>query len=99
MIYRFLNGKQPGRARLGGWEELLGRSTVAVKNWRRGFKTSDEENEVPERPRVYVRKNGSRFVNADELLRSKRGRAVIDRMRKVRRGRRATSRSGTRVTQ
>ena len=54
---------------------------------------ANKENEVPERPRVYVRKNGSRYVNADELLRSKRGRAVIRKMKKVRRGRRPTSRS------
>ena len=56
---------------------------MAVTNWWR-LKTSNEENEVPERPRVYVRKNGSRYVNADEFLRSKRGRAVIDRMRRER---------------
>ena len=71
---------------------------MAVTNWWR-LKTSNEENEVPERPRVYVRKNGSRYVNADEFLRSKRGRAVIDRMRRVTRGRRPTSRRGPRVIQ
>ena len=71
---------------------------MAVTNWWR-LKTSNVGNEVPERPRVYVRKNGSRYVNADELLRSKRGREVIDRMRRVTRGRRPTSRRGRRVTQ
>ena len=71
---------------------------MAVTNWRLGRKANKEENEVPERPRVYVRKNGSRYVNADELLRSKRGRAIIRKMKRVRRGRRPTSRSGIAVT-
>jgi hypothetical protein len=71
----------------------LGKIAVAIMNWPWGRKMANKENEVPERPRVYVRKNGSRYVNADELLRSKRGRAVIRKMKKVRRGRRPTSRS------
>ena len=44
--------------------------SVNIFRWAR--KTSNEDNEGPERPKVYVRKNGSRYVNADELLRSKR---------------------------
>ena len=60
------------------------------KNWRWGRKASTAKDEAPERPRVYVRKNGSRYVKADELLRSKRGREVIERMKRVTRGRRPT---------
>lgn len=71
---------------------------MAVHIWPWSRKTSDEENGDPNRPRVYVRKNGSRYVNADELLRSKRGRAVIQRLEKGRRGRRPKSTSGTRAT-
>ena len=67
-------------------------------NWRWGRKTSNDEEDVPERPRIYVRKNGSRYVNADELLRSKRGRAVVDRMRRVRRGKRPNPRNSKGVT-
>ncbi len=36
-----------------------------------------------ERPTVYVTPRGARYVKADELLRSKRARAVIEQMAKL----------------
>lgn len=33
-----------------------------------------------ERPKVYVTNSGSLYVKADELLKSKRGRAAVDKM-------------------
>lgn len=39
----------------------------------------DEQN-LPERPKIYVTKRGERYVKADELLRSKRGRAQLEKM-------------------
>ncbi len=33
-----------------------------------------------ERPKVYVTNSGSVYVKADELLKSKRGRAAVDKM-------------------
>lgn len=41
--------------------------------------------ELPrERPKIYVTSRGARYVKADELLRSERGRAVVDAMAKLR---------------
>lgn len=39
----------------------------------------DEQN-LPERPKIYVTRRGERYVKADELLRSKRGRAQLEKM-------------------
>lgn len=39
----------------------------------------DEQN-PPERPKIYVTRRGERYVKADELLRSKRGRAQLEKM-------------------
>ena len=36
-----------------------------------------------ERPKIYVTPRGARYVIADELLRSKRGRAVVNAMAKL----------------
>lgn len=36
-----------------------------------------------ERPKIYVTPRGARYVKADELLRSKRGRAVVNAMAKL----------------
>ena len=39
--------------------------------------------EGPERPKVYVNANGGLYVKADELLRSKKARAIIEKMAKL----------------
>lgn len=39
----------------------------------------DEQN-LPDRPKIYVTRRGERYVKADELLRSKRGRAQLEKM-------------------
>lgn len=41
----------------------------------------DEQN-LPDRPKIYVTRRGERYVKADELLRSKRGRAQLEKMKK-----------------
>ena len=33
-----------------------------------------------ERPKIYVTRSGSMYVKADELLKSKRGRAAVEKM-------------------
>lgn len=38
------------------------------------------EEELPERPKIYFTARGERYVKAGELLRSKRGRAVVKKM-------------------
>lgn len=34
-------------------------------------------NQEPERPKIYVTEKGARYVDANELMRSKRGRAAV----------------------
>ncbi len=46
-----------------------------------------------ERPTVYVTPRGARYVKADELLRSKRARAVIEQMAKLDFGRKPSGAS------
>lgn len=41
---------------------------------------SKDEQNLPERPKIYVTRRGERYVKADELLRSKRGRAQLEKM-------------------
>ena len=38
---------------------------------------------MPERPKIYVNARGGLYVKADELLRSKKARAIIDKMAKL----------------
>lgn len=39
--------------------------------------------DTPERPKIYVTRKGERYVNADELLRSKRGQERLAAMSKL----------------
>ena len=49
------------------------------------FRRSVERKEKElEEPKIHVRRNGTLHVDTGELLRSKKGREVLDRMRKVR---------------
>jgi hypothetical protein len=38
---------------------------------------------VRKRPKIYVRRNGSRYVKANELLQSEGGREAIEKMRRI----------------
>ena len=41
---------------------------------------------MPERPKIYVNARGGLYVKADELLRGKKARAIIDEMAEFFRG-------------
>ena len=43
----------------------------------------EAKDDAPERPKIYVTKKGARYVKADELLRSKRGRARVEEMKQL----------------
>ena len=45
--------------------------------------SSEQPGTDEERPKIYVTPRGARYVKADELLRSKRARAVIEAMAKL----------------
>ena len=40
----------------------------------------EAKDDAPERPKIYVTKKGARYVKADELFRSKRGRERLEAM-------------------
>ena len=40
-------------------------------------------NQEPERPKIYVTEKGARYVDANELMRSKRGRAAVKAAAKI----------------
>lgn len=42
-----------------------------------------DEQDLPERPKIYVTPLGARYVKADELFQSKRGRAQLEAMNKL----------------
>lgn len=42
-----------------------------------------DEQDLPERPKIYVTRKGERYVKADELLRSKRGRERLEAMNEL----------------
>ena len=52
-----------------------------------------QSSETLERPRVYVTRKGGLYVKADELLRSRRARAVIEKMAKLDFGKNSSSAS------
>lgn len=43
----------------------------------------EAKDDAPERPKIYVTRKGERYVKADELLRSKRGRERLAAMNKL----------------
>lgn len=45
--------------------------------------TRDTGNQEPERPKIHVTAKGARYVDANELMRSKRGRAAVKAAAKI----------------
>ncbi len=43
----------------------------------------EARNQEPERPKIYVTDKGARYVDANELMRSKRGRAAVKAAAKI----------------
>ncbi len=45
--------------------------------------SQERKNQEPERPKVYVTAKGARYVDVNELMRSKRGRAAVKAAAKI----------------
>ena len=45
--------------------------------------SQDSKNQEPERPKIYVTEKGARYVDVNELMRSKRGRAAVKAAAKI----------------
>ncbi len=45
--------------------------------------SKESKNQEPERPKIYVTEKGARYVDANELMRSKRGRAAVKAAAKI----------------
>ena len=45
--------------------------------------SQDTRSQEPERPKIYVTDKGARYVDVNELMRSKRGRAAVKSAAKI----------------